>query len=180
MSTTLPLSDKSRKWTQFGCVCIMLSIAMYGLALSTLTTPILQSIDAMEYVSLFSILCPLGISIMTPVGGKLGDLIGRKNIVVYAGLLCIFAGIGIAFIRSLVPLMLCLLLLGLSQGAFTAAPFIITGLINEKEEVPKQMGILATAVAVGGFGGSILAGILTDLGLLELAIVLPADRKSVV
>lgn len=171
---SLPLSEKKKRTIQFGCICIMLAIAMYGLALSTLTTPILKSIDAMNYVSLFSILCPLGISIMTPVGGKLGDLIGRKNIVVIPGIICILAGIGIAYIRSLVPLMICLLILGLAQGTFTAAPFIITGLIHSPQDVPKQMGFLATAVAVGGFGGSIIAGVLTDLGFLEIAIILPA------
>lgn len=36
------------------------------------------------------------------------------------------------------------------------------------------MGMLATAIAVGGFGGSIIAGILTDMGLLKVAILMPA------
>lgn len=66
------------------------------------------------------------------------------------------------------------LLIGLAQGAFTAAPYIIAGLINERKDVPKAMGMLATAVAVGGFGGSIIAGILTDMGLLKVAILMPA------
>lgn len=34
--------------------------------------------------------------------------------------------------------------------------------------------MLATAIAVGGFGGSIIAGILTDMGLLNVAIIMPA------
>ena len=34
--------------------------------------------------------------------------------------------------------------------------------------------MLATAIAVGGFGGSIIAGILTDMGLLTVAILMPA------
>ena len=35
--------------------------------------------------------------------------------------------------------------------------------------------MLSTAIAVGGFGGSIIAGILTDMGLFkELAIIMPA------
>ena len=37
-----------------------------------------------------------------------------------------------------------------------------------------HMGMLATAIAVGGFGGSIIAGILTDMGLLTVAILMPA------
>ena len=48
------------------------------------------------------------------------------------------------------------------------------GLINERKDVPKAMGMLATAIAVGGFGGSIIAGILTDMGLLKVAILMPA------
>ena len=36
------------------------------------------------------------------------------------------------------------------------------------------MWILAAAVAVGGFGGSIIAGILTDMNMLTVAIIMPA------
>ena len=35
---------------------MMLSVAMYGLVFSTLTSPILESVNAMGYVGLFSIL----------------------------------------------------------------------------------------------------------------------------
>ena len=111
---------------------------------------------------------------MTPIGGKLGDLIGRRNIVVIPGIICAVCGIAFAFVRSLVPLMILRLLIGFTQGAFTAAPYIIAGLINERKDVPKAMGMLATAIAVGGFGGSIIAGILTDMGLLKVAILMPA------
>ena len=40
---------------QVGCVCMMLSVAMYGLVFATLTVPILESVDAMGYVSLFTV-----------------------------------------------------------------------------------------------------------------------------
>lgn len=153
---------------------MMLSVAMYGLVFATLTSPILESVNAMGYVSLFSIFAGMGVSIMTPIGGKLGDLIGRRNIVVIPGIICAVCGIAFAFVRSLVPLMILRLLIGFTQGAFTAAPYIIAGLINERKDVPKAMGMLATAIAVGGFGGSIIAGILTDMGLLKVAILMPA------
>jgi len=152
----------------------MLSVAMYGAVFATLTSPILQSINAMGYVGLFSIFAGLGVSIMTPIGGKLGDLVGRRNIVVIPGVICAAAGIAFAFMNSLVPLMALRLVIGFAQGAFTAAPYIIVGLINEKKDVPKAMGMLATAIAVGGFGGAILAGILTDMGFLTGAIIMPA------
>lgn len=168
------LPKKKKNAVQIGCICMMLSVAMYGLVFSTLTAPILESVNAMGYVSLFSIFAGLGLSIMTPIGGKLGDLIGRRNIVVIPGIICAVCGIAFAFVHSLVPLMVLRLLIGFAQGAFAAAPYIIAGLINEKKDVPKAMGMLATAVAVGGFGGSIIAGFLTDMGLLTVAILMPS------
>lgn len=170
----IPLPKGKKNLVQIGCICMMLSVAMYGLVFATLTAPILESVDAMGYVSLFSIFGAIGVSIMTPIGGKLGDLIGRRNIVVIPGIICAVSGIAFGFVKSLTLLMLLRLLVSLAQGAFTAAPYIIVGLINERRDVPKAMGMLATAIAVGGFGGSILAGILTDMGLLTVAILMPA------
>ena len=173
-TVAIPLPKAKKNLVQIGCICIMLSVAMYGLVFSTLTAPILESVDAMGYVGLFSIFAALGISIMTPIGGKLGDLIGRRNIVVIPGIICIVCGVAFAFARSLVALMSLRLLISLAQGAFTAAPYIIMGLINERKDVPKAMGMLAAAIAVGGFGGSIIAGILTDMNMLTVAILMPA------
>lgn len=173
-TVAIPLPKGKKNLVQIGCICMMLSVAMYGLVFATLTGPILQSVNAMGYVSLFSIFGAIGVSIMTPIGGKLGDLIGRRNIVVIPGIICAISGIAFGFVKSLALLMILRLLVSLAQGAFTAAPYIIVGLINERKDVPKAMGMLATAIAVGGFGGSIIAGILTDMGLLIVAILMPA------
>lgn len=82
----IPLPKGKKNAVQIGCICMMLSVAMYGLVFATLTSPILESVNAMGYVSLFSIFAGMGVSIMTPIGGKLGDLIGRRNIVVIPGI----------------------------------------------------------------------------------------------
>ena len=63
----IPLPKEKKKMVQIGCICMMLSVAMYGLVFSTLISPILESINAMGYVGLFSIFIALGISIMTPI-----------------------------------------------------------------------------------------------------------------
>lgn len=96
----IPLPKGKKNAVQIGCICMMLSVAMYGLVFATLTSPILESVNAMGYVSLFSIFAGMGVSIMTPIGGKLGDLIGRRNIVVIPGIICAVCGIAFAFVRS--------------------------------------------------------------------------------
>ena len=69
----VPLPQRKKSAVQAGCIFVMLSVAMSGLALSTLGASILESVGALKYVSLFSILGALGVTIMTPIGGKLGD-----------------------------------------------------------------------------------------------------------
>lgn len=167
----LPLRRKN--YIQLGAVCLTISVACYGLALSTLISPILEKYDGMEYVSLFSLLGSIGITIMTPIGGKLGDIFGRKAVVVIGGIACLIFGIGIAFAPNLPILLICRIGVGIAQGAFMAVPYIVVGMINDKRDVPKAMGLLATALSIGGFGGSIIAGILTDLGYLTAAILFP-------
>ena len=173
-NVAIPLPKNKKNMVQLGCICLMLSIAMFGLSLATLQAPILEEMNAMSYFSLLTIFSSLGLSIMTPIGGKLGDLLGRRNIVIISGTICAICGIGMGFVRSLIPFMMLRLLLGAAQGAFTAAPFILAREINEPKDVPKAMGLLSSSVAIGGFGGSIIAGILTDMGLLNVAIMFPA------
>ena len=170
----IPLPENKKKAVLWGCVFMMLSMAMYGLVFATLTSPILESIGALNYISLFTIFASFGVALMTPIGGKLGDIIGRRNIILIGGLVSVIAGAGIAFVRSLWPLMILRLIVSLAQGAYTASPYILVGLINEPKDVPKAMGLLATAIAVGSFGGSIVAGMLTDAGMLQAAILMPA------
>ena len=173
-TAVIQLPKGKKNLVQLGAICLTVSIACYGLALSTLITPILSSMDAMGYVGLFSIFSSIGITIMTPIGGKLGDIFGRRRIVVIAGLVCVLCGVGIAFAPNLPVLMICRFGVGFAQGAFMAAPYIIVGVINEKKDVPKAMGFLAMALSIGGFGGSIVAGLLTDMGMLTAAILFPA------
>lgn len=45
-AVAVPLPRGQKRLVEIGCVCMMLSVSMYGLAFSTLTAPILASVDA--------------------------------------------------------------------------------------------------------------------------------------
>lgn len=172
-SALIPLSAKKKWAVQIGCICLMLSIAMFGLSLSVLLGPILTKMNQMQYFSLLAIFGTLGISILTPIGGKLGDLFGRRNMVIVAGSVAAICGLGLGLVQTIAPFLILRLLLGVAQGAFLSAPYIIVREINEARDVPRSMGMLASSIAIGGFVGSIIAGALTDLGYLNLAIIFP-------
>ncbi len=168
----MPLPKAKKTMAMVGCCCLMLAMTFSSIAMNTILSPILSSMNAMQYVSLFAVFASLGVAIMTPVGAKLGDIVGRKNILVFAPLVCVLCTVGMAFIRSLVPFMICRLLLGFAQGAYTATPYILVSLINERKDVPKAMGLLATSIAVGTFVGGLISGALADAGHLEGAVLI--------
>ena len=170
----IPLPKGKKNLVQFGAIMLTVAVACYGLALMTLVPPILQRLDGMSYAGLVGLCISLGITLLSPIGGKLGDIFGRKAVVVVAGLINLVCGVGIAFSSNVLVLLICCFGVGFSQGAYVSAPYIIMGLINEKKNVPKAMGYLTMALAIGGTGGSILAGILTDMGMLNAAILFPA------
>ncbi len=172
-TVTIPLSKKKRTLVTIGCICLMLSIACFGLSLSVVQGPILDEMNAMSYFTTLTIFASLGLAILTPIGGKLGDLFGRRNIVIISGLVAAVCGIGMGIVNTVIPFMILRLILGAAQGAFTAAPYILIREIYEPKDVPKRMGLLSSSIAIGGFGGSIVAGILTDAGFLRLGIVFP-------
>lgn len=167
------LSKKQKFAVSLASIFMMFSIAMFGLSLSTLQGPMLEQIGAMDYFSLVSIVSILGLSIMTPIGGKLGDLVGRRNLIIFSGTISIVCGIGIGFAKTLVPFIIFRFLLGTAMGAFVSAPYILAREINEPKDVPKMMGFLSSGIAVGGLLGSVIAGTLMDFGYLVLAITFP-------
>ena len=168
------LPKGKKKAVSLGTIMLSVAVACYGLALMNLVPPILDRLNGMSYAGLVGLCISLGITLMSPIGGKLGDIFGRKAVVVVAGLINLICGIGIAVAGNVLFLLICCFGVGLSQGAYVSAPYIIAGLINERKDVPKAMGFLTIALTLGGTIGSIIAGILSDMGLLTVAILFPA------
>lgn len=110
---------------------------------------------------------------MTPVGGKLGDLIGRRNIVLFSGIVSTVCGIGVGFSNSVLVYTVFRILLGAAMGSYISVPIILAREINPPEKVPKMLGILISGMAVGGLLGGFLAGLFMDMGFMKLAVTFP-------
>ena len=107
MSTALIQLSKGKKaLVSFGAIMLTVAVACYGLALMTLVPPILQRLDGMAFAGLVGLCISLGITLLSPIGGKLGDIFGRKAVVVVAGLINLVCGVGIAFSTNVLVLLL--------------------------------------------------------------------------
>lgn len=81
-SVAVPLEKKAKNAVTIGCMLLMLFVASSGAALAVLQGPILKSISEEAYVKYFGLLgimATLGLSIMTPIGGKLGICLAGKK-----------------------------------------------------------------------------------------------------
>ncbi len=173
-NVVIPLSKNKKIMTELGGICFVLAGTMVGSSIATLQSHILTEMNAMEYFSLLSIISTLGLVIMTPIGAKIGDIIGRRNVLIVSGIACVLACIGMGFIRNFMFFAVLRLIFGMAQGAYISSPYILARELNEPKDVPKSMGALATSIAAGGFVGSIVAGILKDMGRLDTAIMFPS------
>ena len=168
----LPLSKRDKTLVIIGSCIFMFFMAGNGTALGISQTFLLEKFGGMEYFSIAIILIALGSTIMTPIGGKLGDIVGRKNLMVVSGLLAFITTIGIVYSTNIVMYLILIILNGLAKGAFTATPYILMSLINEKKDIPKAMGLVASSVSAGTFLSGIISGIFNDMGMTEIGIIL--------
>lgn len=176
-AVAIPLPKAKRTAVMIGCLLLMFSITMFGYVLATLQPQTLKAMNAIEYAALLTLCGNIGVSIMTPIGGKFGDMIGKRNIVLIGGIICIIGNILYAFTStgtSVVPLIILRVIIALAQGTFTAAPYIIVALIYERKDVPKILGYLTMSIALGGSLGAMAGGALNDMGLFKLAVASPA------
>lgn len=171
-SVAIPLSPKDRNLVLIGCSALMMFITASMASLLVLQPSILARLSAESYLPISTLASTVGVAIMTPVGGKLGDILGRKTIVTLVPILAAVCLAGIALAPNFIIFLIFRTLLGVMQGTFVAAPFILVNQIAEREVVPKYMGMVASSMALGSFIFPFLAGLLASAGQVALGAML--------
>lgn len=171
-NVALPLTKRNKNLVTLASCLFMFYVAAHGTALAISQSFILTKINGMGFFSLSAILIALGSAIMTPIGGKLGDIIGRRTLMVSSGIIAFITTVAIAYSPNTSLYLGFTILNSLSKGAFIASPFILMNIVNEKKDIPKAMGLLASSVAAGTFGGALIAGTFNDMKQTELGLTI--------
>lgn len=167
------LSESQRKKIMLGCYFLMFTISAYGLSLATIQQPMLDSMGGGDYFSLVTLIASIGLTIMTPVGGRLVDGIGSKKLTLWAGLIALIFGLVMAFIPNLWVFLIARVIFAMAMGAIASVPYILAREVNPPQKINTVFGLLATIMSVGGFIGSSLAGFLMQRNLTSLAVAFP-------
>ena len=98
------------------------------------------------------------------LGGRLSDLLGRRNMFVWGLTLFTLASLGCGLAPSAAFLVISRALQGVG-GALVApaALSLLTSIFPEGEERNRALGVWSAVAAVGGAAGLLIGGVLTDL-----------------
>lgn len=168
------LSPVKRTMIFVGCLGLMLAVSSFGLSLNTIQQPLLDLMDASQQFSLLVVLSSIALCVMTPVGGKMADMIGAKNVVLLGGSIVVLSALGLALSKNFFLFALFRFTHALGMGTFISLPFLMVREIYPLPSVPKMMGLLTAALSGGGLIGSYFAGLFLDNNLIFLAVVFPA------
>lgn len=169
----MELSNSKKNIIYLGCILMVATIQLSAMGLNNTMYSILTRMDGIHHYSLVAVLSGLGAAIMTPVGGKLGDIFGRRNVAIVAAAFSAICMVIMGITNSLMVFIVARAILSFGTGAFTSIPFAISADVFTQEEYPQKVGMLSATLAAAVFLGATIAGALNDMGYISVAIIYP-------
>jgi len=165
MTAPLTAADRPRVHHNVTFAVILLATTAYSM-LQSLVTPVLPTIQASLHTTQTTVTWVLtayllSASIATPIVGRLGDMIGKKRVLV-AVLVTLAIGTLLSAIATSIGLMI---VARVVQGAGGAILPLSFGIIRDefpREKVAMAVSTTAALLAVGGGLGIVLAGPIVD------------------
>ena len=157
------LLTKRRIWIIFGALIAgMLLSSLDQTIVSTAMPTIVGQLGGVEHQVWLTTAYLLATTIVMPVYGKFGDVLGRRNLFLVAIALFTVASIGCAFAGDFTQLIIFRAMQGLGGGGLMILSQAIIADIVPASERGKYLGPLGAVFGLSAIGGPLLGGFFVD------------------
>ncbi|MEV4008565.1 MDR family MFS transporter [Actinomadura sp. NPDC049753] len=162
IDTTAPMTGRDRMLVFGGLMLAGLMSSLDATVLGTALPTIVGDLGGLDRLAWVSTAYVLATSITVPLSGRLGDLFGRRRVLL-TGLLGFLAGSAAC---GAAPTMTWLIVFravqGAAAGCLMSSMFAVTGELFEPRERARYQGYSALVFAVSSIAGPLAGGVLTD------------------
>ena len=159
---------ESRRITVIALIIVLLLGALDQTVVSTAMPRIVAQLQGLDLYAWVTTVYLLSSTVMVPIWGKLGDLYGRKLVMIWGVSIFIFGSALCGMSTSMVQLILFRGLQGIGGGAlFTSAFGVIADLYPPRER-GKMSGYFGGVFALASIVGPLIGGFFTEHGTLHL------------
>lgn len=165
----IPLNPAVKKNVILGAGFLWFYNLIFGFTMPVVLPSLMEYYDMMAFYAILGGVTSLVGCIVTPIGGKLGDLFGRRRVCLLAGYLRLALMLFCAIPTS-GPVFFAVYVAGNLVGGFiNAFPATILSDVTTPEERPKWFGIFGTingaALIIGLLGGGVLVDLFGPLSV---------------
>lgn len=169
----MEISKSKRTWIIIGAVLMTATVQLSSAGLNNTMYAILSGMNGLQYYALLATLSSLGMAIMCVIGGRIGDMIGRRAVILAGAVLSLASAIVMGLAQSLSVFTVARAVLSFGIGTFPGNAFVVAADVSDAKQYPKVAALLTATLMVATFLGSTIAGYLVDAGLIPAAIIYP-------
>ena len=169
----MEISKSKRTWIIIGAVLMTATVQLSSAGLNNTMYAILSGMNGLQYYALLATLSSLGMAIMCVIGGRIGDMIGRRAVILAGAVLSLASAIVMGLAQSLSVFIVARAVLSFGIGTFPGNAFVVAADVSDAKQYSKVAALLTATLMVATFLGSTIAGYLVDAGLIPAAIIYP-------
>lgn len=158
----MPLSAARFRALLVALLAVSFLGALDNTVVATSLATVAGELGALEHMSWIVVGYTLASTVLLPVIGRLGDVLGPRSVFLVSLVLFVAASLACGFARDIVWLIVARVVQGMSSAGLQLLSQTIIARTTTPRQLPKYMAIIGAAFPIAILVGPVLGGVITD------------------